>query len=290
MVVAAGAGHRQALGAAHDDVDTVVDDVGGAVEETAAEREEAQRGEVAVVLRVLDDLVGRDLQAEELVVGQVVVEGFHHPVAISVGVGIAAFFLEDVAFRVGVAGHVEPVAAPAFAEGRQGEQTIDQLLDGLRIAVGDESGDLGGGRLVADEREGQATDDDFTARLRIEVEAGLLELGQDEAVERLANLGGVGFRDRRRSRRHDRLEGPVLARVLGVGFGFFRPRQALAYPLGERRDRFRRKLLVFAGHGVDVRSLGVIDREDQSADFGFAWDDDRTELAALQDVLTRIQA
>ena len=116
MVVAAGARHRQPLGAAHDDVDTVVDDVGRAVEEAAAERQEAERGEVAVVLRVFDDLVGRELQAEELVVRQVVVEGLHHPVAIGIGVGIAAFFLEDIALRVGVAGDVEPVAAPAFAE------------------------------------------------------------------------------------------------------------------------------------------------------------------------------
>ena len=117
VVVAASACHRQPLGATHDDVDTVVDDVRRAVEEATAERQEAQRGEVAVVLRILDDLVGGELQAEELVVGQVVVEGLHHPVAVSVSVRIAAFFLEDVALRVGVAGDVEPVTAPAFAEG-----------------------------------------------------------------------------------------------------------------------------------------------------------------------------
>ena len=289
VVVAAGARHRQALGAAHDDVDTVVDDVGGAVEETATEGQEAQRGEVAVVLRILDDLVGGDLQAEELVVGEVVVEGLHDPIAIGIGVGVAAFFLEDVALRVGVAGHVEPVSAPAFAEGRRREQAIDQLLEGLRVLVGDEGGDLGGGRLIADERKGQATDDDFTARLRVEVEAGLLELGQDEAVERLADLGGVGFRDRRRSRRDDRLEGPMLAGILGERLGFLRPREALTHPLGERGDGLGRKLLVFAGHGVHVRSFGVIDREDQAADFGLAGDDDRADFAALEDELARIE-
>ena len=47
MVVATGAGHRETLGAAHDHVDAVVDDVGGAIKETAAECQETQRGEVA---------------------------------------------------------------------------------------------------------------------------------------------------------------------------------------------------------------------------------------------------
>ena len=177
MVVAASACHRQPLGATHDDVDAVVDDVRRAVEEATAERQEAQRGEVAVVLRILDDLVGGELQAEELVVGQVVVEGLHHPVAIGVSIRIAAFFQEDIALRVGVAGDVEPVTAPAFAEGRRGEETVDEFLGGLRVAVGDESGDFGGGGLVAGEREREATDDHFTSGLRIEGEAGFFELG-----------------------------------------------------------------------------------------------------------------
>ena len=68
MVVAAGAGHRESLSAAHDDVDAVVDDVRGAVKEATAERQEAERGEVAVILGVLGDLVGGELQAEELVI------------------------------------------------------------------------------------------------------------------------------------------------------------------------------------------------------------------------------
>ena len=290
MVVTTRAGHRQALSAAHDDIDTIVDDVRGAVEEATSERQETQRGEVAVVLRILDDLVGGDLQAEELVVGQVVVEGLHDPVAIGIGIRIAAFFLEDVALRVGIAGDVEPVTAPAFAESRRAEETVDKFLGGLRITVGDEGGDLGGRRLVTGKRERQATDDDFATGLRIEAEPGFLELGQDEAIERLADLGDVGRSDDGRSRSDDRLEGPVLARVEAVGLGFGRPRQALTHPLRERGDRLRRKFIVFARHGVDIRGFDVVDRKDQSAGFRVSGYDDRAEFAALEDVLTRIQA
>src|SRR2546426_80825 len=45
-------------------------------------------------------------------------------VAIRVGVGIAAFFLEHVAFRVGVTGHIEPVPAPTLAVARRTEQSV----------------------------------------------------------------------------------------------------------------------------------------------------------------------
>ena len=191
MVVATGAGHREALGAAHDHVDPVVDDVGGAVEEATAEREEAERGEVAVILGVLGDLVGGDLQAQELVVRQILVEGVHHPVAVSVGVRVAPFFQEHVTLRVGVAGDVEPVAGPAFAEGRRGEQAVDELLGGLRVLVVDVGGNFFGGRVEAPERKRQATDDDFAGRLRIEVETGGLQFREYETIQRLADLGGV---------------------------------------------------------------------------------------------------
>ena len=62
MVVAAGTGHRHALGTAHDDIDAVVDDVRRAVKKATAERQEAECGEVAVILGVLSDLVAGDLE------------------------------------------------------------------------------------------------------------------------------------------------------------------------------------------------------------------------------------
>ena len=144
--------------------------------------------------------------------------------------------------------------------------------------------------MVADEREREATDDHFASGLRIEVEAGFFQLGKDEPIEGLVDFGDVGCGDGGRSRGDDRLEGPVLPRVVGVGLGFLRPGQTLTHPLRERRDRLGRKLLVFAWHGIDVRRFDVIDRLDQAAGFGFARDHHRTDLASLEDELTRIQA
>ena len=172
VIVAAGAGHRHALGAAHDDIDAVVDDVRRAVEEASSEGQEAESGEIPVVLGVLGDLVGGDLQAQELVVRQVLVEGVHHPVAVGVGVGVAALLLEDVAFRVGVAGDIEPVPGPALAKSRSGEEPVHEFLGRLRILVRDVGGDFVGGRIESPEGEREAADDDFARSLRIEVEAG----------------------------------------------------------------------------------------------------------------------
>ena len=81
------------------------------------------------------------------------------------------------------------MAGPAFAEGRRGEEPIDQFLGCLRVLVIDVGGDLFGGRVEAPERERQATDDDFARRLRIEVEPGRLQLREYETIKRLADLG-----------------------------------------------------------------------------------------------------
>ena len=223
VVVAAGAGHREALGATHDDIDAVVDDVRGAVEEAASEGQEAERGEVTVVFGVLGDLVCGDLQTQELVVGSIVVEGVHHPVAIGVGVRVASFFLEDVPFGVGVAGDIQPVSCPALAESRRSQQAVDELLGRLRIFVGHVRCDLLGGRVESPERERETTDDDLAGRLGIEVEAGGFQFREDETVQRLANLGFVGRSEDGRHRSRDDLEGPMVTSVMGDGRSLARP-------------------------------------------------------------------
>src|SRR5579885_2644567 len=111
VVVAAGAADRQAEQAAADHVDAVVDDVVGVVHEAPAQRQEAQRGQRAPVLPQ-GQPVGGELLDEELVVGQVVVEGADDVVAIGPGPGELSLLEEDIALGVGEAGHVEPVPAP----------------------------------------------------------------------------------------------------------------------------------------------------------------------------------
>ena len=66
---------------------------------------------------------------EELVEGQIVVEGAHHPIAIQPSVDKGKLLWRvGVALGVGVAGDIEPVASPAFAKVRRGEQGFDRRL------------------------------------------------------------------------------------------------------------------------------------------------------------------
>ena len=65
---------------------------------------------------------------------------------------------EDVALGVGVAGDVEPVAAPALAVVRRGEQAIDEAGEGVGGGVAFEGVDLLGRRRHAPEVDGGAAD------------------------------------------------------------------------------------------------------------------------------------
>ena len=113
MIVTAGARHGERHGASGDDIDAVVDDVGLVIEKAAANGEETEGGEISGVRP--GHLIGGDLGDEKLIVGKILIEGADHPISVSVGVGVAAFFLEDIAFGIGVAGDIQPVATPAFA-------------------------------------------------------------------------------------------------------------------------------------------------------------------------------
>ncbi len=85
-------------------------------------------GDQRVVIVGLE-LVAGQLLADEPVVGQVVVEGADHVVAILVGVGAEAVLLE--AFGFAVADDVEPVLGPAFAVAGRGEQAVDDFDVGV---------------------------------------------------------------------------------------------------------------------------------------------------------------
>ena len=67
--------------------------------------------------------VAGDLLDDELVVGQVAVEGVDDPVAVEPDLARLVLL---VAVGVGVAGRVEPEPAPALAVVGRGEQPVDQ--------------------------------------------------------------------------------------------------------------------------------------------------------------------
>ena len=95
--------------------------------------------------------VAGELLADELVVGQVAVEGVDHPVAVAVH--LRDRVVGVVAGGVGVADDVEPVPAPALAVGRRGEQPVDDLRE--RVAATRRSGRRRSPRASAAGRSGR---------------------------------------------------------------------------------------------------------------------------------------
>ena len=104
------------------------------------------------------ELIGGELLHDELVVAQVGIERRDHVVAVGVGKRIAPILGEHIALRVGVAGHVEPVPAPALAVAGRREQAVDQLRERIGRLVGLERVDLLGGRRNAPEVDRRAAD------------------------------------------------------------------------------------------------------------------------------------
>ena len=137
------------------------------------------------------DLIGGELGDDELVERPIGVEAGDDPIAIGVGMLVVAVFFEDVALGVGVAGDVEPVAGPAFAEARRGEQPIDGGFVAGIARVGGEFVELFGRRRQADEVVVQAVAAGPAARLRRRREVGRFELGQNEAID----IGRAANRD-----------------------------------------------------------------------------------------------
>ena len=152
------------------------------------------------------DLVAGNLFADEAVVGFVVVERLNHIVAIAPDVGANFVGLEAVG--VGVAGYVEPFAAPAFTVVGRGEQAIDDFREGVGGVIGQEGlGFFGGGREADKIERGAAEERDFVGGA-VGPEVLLFQLREDERIDGIALGSGDG------------LEGPVA--LLGIGVAGFR--------------------------------------------------------------------
>src|SRR4051812_22180764 len=89
--------------------------------------EEARRRNRAQMIGL--QMIAGDLEADELVIGQIVIERLNDEVAILEGAG--AILVELVAAALGEANGVEPVAGPAFAEMRALQDTIDESIVGV---------------------------------------------------------------------------------------------------------------------------------------------------------------
>ena len=210
VVVAPGAVHGHAEDAAAEGpqhvVEVVVPPLGVVLlaEVHARPRPQEPGGDEGLVGDVVE-LVARDLLAQELVVGLVVVEGVDDVVAVPPRVVAAVVLLEPR--RVGVAGHVHPVTAPALAVVRRVEQPLDQALPGAPPGVGEELVDLLGGRRQPGEVQIGPAHQGQGVGPRPRRHPRLLAGGVEEAVDGvLVDLRG-GHRGLLRQ-----LERPVLAR------------------------------------------------------------------------------
>ena len=160
-------------------------------------------------------LVPGELEGEELVVGQVVVEGLDHPIAIAPGVG--PFGVEFEAVGVGVVGQIEPVLRPSLAVGGAVEEAVDDPFVCIGEIVVQEGPDLLGGRRQAGEVERGAADQADAVELGGVLEFQGLHLGEDEPIDRIARPGCLGRLGRYGMA--DRLIGPMVALILVEGLG-----------------------------------------------------------------------
>ena len=296
VVVAAGAADRLGQERPPDDVHLLVDDVDEHLvdvllgQHLRAEGQEPRRGEAREPLVVAGrrHQVAGNLLLHEAVVGLVGVERLDDPVAIAERIGVRDVLVEPV--RVGVAGDVEPVPAPAFAVARRREKPLDHPLVGVGPLVGEERVDLGRGRRQAGQVERDPPQQLPPAGGGDRGEPLGLEAGQDEPVDRAAHPGRVV--DGGRLGTGHRPERPVLAartEVVGGaavgpgghdrGVGGPRVRRAAGHPALEVGDDRGRQPAV----GRHLDRAAVADDVDQQAVVRRAGHDDGAAVAPRPD-------
>ena len=167
-------------------VDLRLGDLRMADEIPRAGGEETQR--LDAVARPREERVPRHLLLDETGVGLVRVEGPDDVVA--VGPRMIPRLVLVVAVRVPVVRDVEPMPGPALAMAGRRQQAVDQPLIGRRRGVGDEGGDLLGGRRQARQVERDAADQGGGAGHRRRLQALLGEFRAHEMIDRRRALRG----------------------------------------------------------------------------------------------------
>ena len=217
-------------------------------------------------------LIGGELFADELVERFVVVERANHVIAVGIGKGSdpGVAVHQHAILGVGIAGDVEPVAAPAFAVPWRGEQVTDELREGF--ARGRQ---LLGGRWQAVQVKRRAADQRRQLRRFGRFKTPFAEFAIDQLVDRIRIPFDHG--------RGDRLERPVVARRrFDIGDD---PRAAprvdgpLADPGNQVGDLLVAQLFarVLGGHFQVGIAMGH--DADQQARRGIAGDDGRSAFA-----------
>ena len=302
VVVAAGAGDRQAQNGPGQGVDLVIHGVIAV----------AQLAFLSSAIAFIDGTQGKetqrappfhtnaahqvsgDLLHDEPVVAQVPIEGLHHPIPIPVGVGqgIGRVVVGPLFFRV--AGHVQPIAGPALAVVGRGQQAVDHGFMGLGRGIPQEGLDLLGGRRQADQVKGDPAKPGAPVGRSHRFQSLLFQAGQHKAVEGGTNPVPVPHGGQRRLSQG--LKGPECAPLLQIdgvpgrcGSGSVDPRVrgAEPHPLLQELD-FLQGQGPLRGHG----QLGVlvVDGLNQETSGGVSGNNGGASAPAAHPSLPGVQA
>ncbi len=192
VIVAAGATERKSQEGLADSIDLLIDGVHAtlflvrASNDFGADHQEAGRGNLFVPLFLAGagKKVARDLLTHELVERFVFVKRIDDVVPKAPCVVVGKVLVQPVG--IGVAGTIQPVAAPALAELLGAQQPIHHPLDRLRRVVVLKSFHLFWRGRQADEVERQAAQQDQFAGIAGWKQVLLFQFGEDETVDRAA--------------------------------------------------------------------------------------------------------
>ena len=282
VIVAAGASQGESeerrpcrADAIDDRVDAVLLEIDSALLIDHRVAMEAGRDQL-VVGRVRQEVAG-DLLDHEAIERHVVVQGIDHPVAVAPDRAIP---VDGVAVRVGVAGDVKPMPAPALAVVRGLQQPLDQATVRAGFFVVDERTDFRRAREQPGQVQAHPADQSPPVRFGGRLQAFGFELGEHECVNGIA-VPALSVHARRLGPLHG-AQRPQGNRGFGIA-GRAAPSRPGANPCSERLD-FRGREGSRRRHS---QGPGVFDRLDQEALVRAARRDRRPATPAAQGRLPR---
>ena len=207
------------------------------------------RSHPLVESRVGKQITGQLLESE-LVEGHIAIEGVDDPVAVGPDFAV---IVEMDAIGIRIAGGVEPVMGPVFAPVRRLQQVIHEAFVSLRCAVLDEGVHVGRRRRQAGQVQAEPPGQGSPIGFRRRRQTLFLQLGENEAIDAVANPTGVLYLRKRRALRRD--EGPV-GLIVGAGGNPAAQRVLLAGGQGFAGPPRRHPLArVVAEDALDERTL-----------------------------------
>ena len=293
VVVATGAAQGQPQESPEAGVQLFVDDVHphlhgvvfrqhlGTQGEESGGRPALQRG---LQITRIGQEVSRQLLSHEQIVGLVPVEGLDHVIPIAEGGRMRHVLVQPVG--IGVAGHVQPVAAPALSIAGRGQETFDQPGVGARRPVLEEVPDLFDGGGKTGQIEAGPPNQGPPVGGRGWFQSFRFQASQYESVD--GRTDPASAPDLRQGGLQRRVECPEAFRLGGrlVRIDSHAPGGAHPDPIREQDDVLIRKP-ARKGHAQFLVAMG--DGANQQTRLGIAGDDGRAAGATLTEAFLLVQ-